>query len=85
MAKEVLEGHVLASQFYKRDLLPLFQGMNTYVAVKSVDDSQSSRELEDLQKGRTDRTWHRFGAGLGGFDAFFSRSLSVLNSLFYLV
>jgi hypothetical protein len=28
----------------------------TDVAVKSVDGSQSSRELEDLQKGRTDRT-----------------------------
>jgi hypothetical protein len=47
----------------------------TDVAVKSVDGSQSSRELEDLQKGRTDRTWHRFGAGLGGSDAFVSRCL----------
>jgi hypothetical protein len=46
----------------------------TDVAVKSVDGSQSSRELEDLQKGRSDRTWHRFGAGLGGSDAFVSRS-----------
>ena len=54
----------------------------TDVAVKSVDSSQSSRELEDLQKGRTDRTWHRFGVGLGGSDAFVSRSLFGLNSLF---
>ena len=46
----------------------------TDVAVKSVDGSQSSRELEDLQKGRADRTWHRFGAGLGGSDAFVSQS-----------
>ena len=52
------------------------------VAVKSVDGSQSSRELEDLQKGRTDQTWHRFGAGLGGSDSFVSRSLFDLNSLF---
>ena len=54
----------------------------TDVALKSVDGSQSSRELEDLQKGRTDQTWHRFGAGLGGSDAFVSRSLFCLNSLF---
>ena len=51
------------------------------VAVKSVDGSQSSRKLEDLQKGRTDWTWHRFGAGLGGSNAFVSRSLFGLNSL----
>jgi hypothetical protein len=51
----------------------------TDVAVKSVDGSQSSRELEDLQKGRTDRTWHRFGAGLGGSNAFVSRSILVLK------
>jgi hypothetical protein len=44
------------------------------VAGKSVDGSQSSRELEDLQKGGSDRTWHRFGAGLGGSDSFVSRS-----------
>jgi hypothetical protein len=50
------------------------------VAVKSVDGSKSSRELEDLQKGRTDRTWHRFGVGLGGSDAFVSQSLFCLNS-----
>ena len=54
----------------------------TDVAVKSVDGSQSNRELEDLQKGITDRTWHRFGAGLGGSDAFVSRNLFGLNSLF---
>ena len=54
----------------------------TDVAVKSVDGSQSSRKLEDLQKGITDWTWHRFGAGLGGFDAFVSRNLFCLNSLF---
>ena len=54
----------------------------TDVAVKSVDGSQSSRELENLQKGRTDRTWHRFGAGLGGSDTFVSQSLFGLNSLF---
>ena len=54
----------------------------TDVAVKSVDGSQSSRELEDLQKGRTDQTWHRFGAGLGGSDAFVSRSIFDLNSFF---
>jgi hypothetical protein len=46
----------------------------TDVAVKSVDGSQSSCELEDLQKGRADQTWHRFGAGLGGSDAFVSQS-----------
>jgi hypothetical protein len=46
----------------------------TDVAVKSVDGNQSSCELEDLQKGRADRTWHRFGAGLGGSDAFVSQS-----------
>jgi hypothetical protein len=65
--------------------LPLFYyanetWMETDAAVKSVDDSQSSHELEDLQKGRTDRTWHRFGAGLGGSDAFVSRSFFCLNS-----
>ena len=48
------------------------------VAVKSVDGSQSSRELEDLQKGITDQTWHRFGAGLGSSDAFVSRNLSLV-------
>jgi hypothetical protein len=47
----------------------------TDVAGKLVDDSQSWRELEDLQKeGGSDRTWHWFGAGLGGSDAFVSRS-----------
>ena len=61
------------------------QTVPTDVAVKSVDGSQSSRELEDLQKGRTDQTWHRFGAGLGGSDAFVSRSPFGLNSLFYFV
>ena len=35
--------------------LPLSE-MKTDVDVKSVDGSQSSRELEDLQKGRTDWT-----------------------------
>jgi hypothetical protein len=58
---------------------------NTYfetdVAGKSVDNSQSSRELEDLQKGRSDRTWHWFGAGLGGSDAFVSQSILFKNSL----
>jgi hypothetical protein len=57
----------------------------TDVAGKSLDGSQSNRELEDLQKGGNDRTWHRFGAGLGGSDAFVSRSLFVKNSLFHLV
>jgi hypothetical protein len=52
----------------------------TDVAGKSVDGSQSNSELEDLQKGRNDRTWHRFGAGLGGSDAFVSRSILVKNS-----
>ena len=55
----------------------------TDVAVKSVDSSQSSRELEDLQKGITDRTWHRFGAGLGSSDAFVSRNPPGFNSLFF--
>ena len=63
----------------------LFLLISIDVAVKSVDDSQSSRELEDLQKGRTDQTWHQFGAGLGGSDAFVSRSPFGLNSLFYFV
>ena len=58
----------------------------TDVAGKSVDDSQSSRELEDLQREKDDRTWHRFGAGLGGSDAFVSRSILVYNfSLLFFV
>ena len=52
------------------------------VAVKSVDGSQSNRELEDLQKGIIDRTWHRFGAGLGSSDAFVSWNPPGFNSLF---
>uniref|UniRef100_A0A2N9HGK3 Uncharacterized protein n=1 Tax=Fagus sylvatica TaxID=28930 RepID=A0A2N9HGK3_FAGSY len=40
------------------------------VAVKSVDCSQSSLGMEDLQDKEADRKWHRFGAGLGGSDAF---------------
>uniref|UniRef100_A0A2N9F372 Transposase (putative) gypsy type domain-containing protein n=1 Tax=Fagus sylvatica TaxID=28930 RepID=A0A2N9F372_FAGSY len=44
--------------------------MSTDVAVKSVDCSQSSLEMEDLQDKESDRKWHRFGAGLGGSDAF---------------
>ena len=63
----------------------LFLLISIDVAVKSVDGSQSSRELEDLQKGRTDQTWHRFGADLGGSNAFVSRSPFGLNSLFYFV
>ena len=47
----------------------------TDVAVKSVDCSQSSLGLEDLQDKEGDRKWHRFGAGLGGSDAFVSTSL----------
>ena len=45
------------------------------VAVKSVDCSQSSLGMEDLQDKEGDRKWHRFGAGLGGSDAFVSTSL----------
>ena len=47
----------------------------TDVAVKSVDCSQSSLGMEDLQDKESDRKWHRFGAGLGGSDAFVSISL----------
>ena len=47
----------------------------TDVAVKSVDCSQSSLGMEDLQDKEGDRKWHRFGAGLGGSDAFVSTSL----------
>jgi hypothetical protein len=50
-----------------------------------VDGSQSSRELEDLQKGRADRTWHRFGAGLGGSNAFVSRSIFCLKLPFLFI
>ena len=49
------------------------------VAGKLVDSSQSSRELEDLQREKDDRTWHRFRAGLGGSDAFVSRIILVYN------
>ena len=45
------------------------------VAVKSVDCNQSSLGMEDLQDKEADRKWHRFGAGLGGSDAFVSTSL----------
>ena len=47
----------------------------TDVAVKSVDCSQSSLGMEDLQDKEGDRKWHRFGAGLGGSNAFVSTSL----------
>ena len=47
---------------------------NCDVAVKSVDCSQSSQGMEDLQDKEADRKWHRFGAGLGGSDAFVSIS-----------
>ena len=47
----------------------------TDVAVKSVDCSQSSLGMEDLQDKEADRKWHRFGVGLGGSDAFVSVSL----------
>ena len=40
-----------------------------------MDYSQSSQGMEDLQDKEADRKWHRFGAGLGGFDAFVSVSL----------
>jgi hypothetical protein len=45
------------------------------VAVKSVDCSQSSLGMEDLQDKEADRKWHQFGAGLGGSDTFVSTSL----------
>uniref|UniRef100_A0A2N9J3Q3 Uncharacterized protein n=1 Tax=Fagus sylvatica TaxID=28930 RepID=A0A2N9J3Q3_FAGSY len=45
------------------------------VAVKSVDCSQSSLGMEDLQDKEADRKWHRFGAGLGGSDAFVSSAV----------
>jgi hypothetical protein len=32
--------------------------------------------MEDLQDREADRKWHRFGAGLGGFDAFVSVSFA---------
>ena len=44
------------------------------VVVKSVDCSQSSREMEDLQNREADRNWHWFRVGLGGSDAFVSLS-----------
>ena len=44
------------------------------VAIKSLDCSQSSRGMEDLQNKEADRNWHRFGADLGGFDTFVSKS-----------
>ena len=47
----------------------------TDVAVKSVDCSQSSLGMEDLQDKEGDRKWHRFGVDLGGSDAFVSTSL----------
>ena len=47
----------------------------TDVAVKLMDCSQSSHGMEDLQDKETDQKWHRFGAGLGGSDAFVSLSL----------
>ena len=47
----------------------------TDVTVKSVDCSQSSLGMEDLQDKEGDRKWHRFRAGLGGSDAFVSTSL----------
>ena len=47
----------------------------TDVAVKSVDYSQSSLGMEDLQDKEGDRKWHRFGAGLGGSDAFVSTNV----------
>ena len=43
--------------------------------MKSVDCSQSSQGMEDLQDKEADRKWHRFGVGLGGSDAFVSVSL----------
>ena len=56
------------------------------VAIKSLDCSQSSRGMEDLQNKEADRNWHRFGVGLGGFDAFVSirsqRNLEKCNSVF---
>ena len=47
----------------------------TDVAVKLVDCSPSSLGMEDLQDKEGDRKWHRFGAGLGGSDAFVSTGL----------
>ena len=49
--------------------------MKADVAVKSVDCSQSSLGMEDLQDKEGDRKWHRFGVDLGGSDAFVSTSL----------
>jgi hypothetical protein len=51
----------------------------TNVAVKSVDCNQSSQGMEDLQDKEADRKWHRFGAGLGGSDAFVSTSFAEKN------
>ena len=48
--------------------------MDIDVAVKSVDCSQSSLGMEDLQDKEVDRKWHRFMAGLGSSDAFVSTS-----------
>ena len=50
--------------------------MKADVTVKSVDCSQSSQGMEDLQDREADRKWHRFRAGLGGSDAFVSVSFA---------
>ena len=51
-----------------------------------MDCSQSSQGMEELQDREADRKWHRFGAGLGGSDAFVSISLQrKLESLIFLL
>ena len=55
------------------------------VAVKSVDCSQSSLGMEDLQDKESGRKWHRFGAGLGGSDAFVSVHFAEKTREFYSV
>jgi hypothetical protein len=61
------------------------QTVPTNVAVKSVDCSQSNHGMEDLQDKKADRKRHRFGAGLGGSDAFvsvsFAKKTRELNSV----
>ena len=53
----------------------------TNVAVKSVDCSQSSQGMEDLQDREADQKWHRFRASLGGSDAFVSVSFVSVRKL----
>jgi hypothetical protein len=62
--------------FFHLTGINLFFLTNIDVAVKSVDCSQSNHGMEDLQDKKADRKRHRFGAGLGGSDAFVSVSFA---------